>query len=63
MAEYYPWLEKCHWLLPVAWGIRAWRGIFMKKGEKKRKMVHEIEADKVKTYQTIYQNMELHFKK
>ena len=35
----------------------------MKKGEKKRKMVHEIEADKVKTYQTIYQNMELHFKK
>jgi len=63
MAEYYPWLEKHHWLLPMAWGIRAWRGIFMKKGEQKRKMVHEIAADKVKTYQTIYQNMELHFKK
>jgi len=63
MAEYYPWLETCPFLLPVAWGIRAFRGIFMKKGEKKRKMVHEIEADKVKTYQTIYQNMGLHFKK
>ena len=63
MAEYYPWLETCPFLLPVAWGIRFWRGLFMKKGEQKRKMLHEIEADKVKTYQTIYQNMGLHFKK
>lgn len=63
MAEYYPWLETCPFLLPVAWGIRFFRGLFLKKGEKKRKMVHEIEADKVKTYQTIYQNMGLHFKK
>lgn len=63
MAEYYPWLETHGYLLPVAWGIRAFRGAFMKKGVEKRKMVHEIESDKVKTYQTIYQNMELHFKK
>lgn len=63
MSEYYPWLEKHHYLLPVAWGVRACRGMFMKKGTKKRKMLHEIDADKVKTYQTIYQNMGLHFKK
>ncbi len=63
MAEYYPWLDGCAWLLPVAWGIRACRGVMMNKGAQKRKMLHEIDADKVKTYQMIYQNMELHFKK
>lgn len=63
MSEHYPWLEEHSYLLPVAWGIRAFRGAFLKKGVQKRKMVHEIESDKVKTYQTIYQNMGLHFKK
>lgn len=63
MSEYYPWLEGHPYLLPVAWGIRAWRGLFMKKGTHKREMLQEIEADKVKTYQNIYQNMGLHFKK
>lgn len=63
MSEYYPWLEDHSWLLPVAWGIRAWRGIFMKKGVHKREMLHEIDEDKVKTYQKIYQNMGLHFKR
>ena len=63
MSEYYPWLEDHSWLLPVAWGIRAFRGIFMKKGVHKREMLHEIDGDKVKTYQKIYQNMGLHFKR
>ena len=63
MAEYYPWLEKHSWLLPVAWGIRAFRGIFLKKGMHKREMIHEIDEKKVKTYQNIYQNMGLHFKR
>lgn len=63
MSEFYPWLAGHSYLLPVAWGIRAWRGIFMNKGAQKRKMLHEIDTDKVKTYQTIYQNMGLHFKK
>lgn len=63
MSEYYPWLEGHPYLLPVAWGIRAWRGLFMKKGTHKREMIHEISDDKVKTYQTIYQKMGLHFKK
>lgn len=63
MSELYPWLAGHSYLLPVAWGIRAWRGVFMNKGAQKRKMLHDIDADKVKTYQTIYQNMGLHFKK
>lgn len=63
MSEYYPWLEEHAYLLPVAWGIRAWRGLFMKKGVHKREMLHDIGEDKVKTYQTIYQNMGLHFKR
>lgn len=63
MSELYPWLDGHSYLLPVAWGIRAWRGVFMNKGARKRKMLHEIDSDKVKTYQTIYQNMALHFRK
>ena len=63
MSEYYPWLEEHPWLLPVAWGIRFARGLFKKKGIHKREMLHDIGKDKVKTYQKIYQNMGLHFKR
>ena len=63
MSEYYPWLDGHSYLLPVAWFVRAWGGVFMNKGVEKRKMLHEIDADKVKIYQSIYQNMGLRFKK
>jgi len=62
MSEYYPWLEKFPFLLPVAWGIRAFRGIFMKKGVQKREMLSVIDGEKAKTYQTIYSRMKLKFK-
>lgn len=62
MSEYYPWLEKFPFLLPVAWGIRAFRGVFMKKGVKKREMINVIDGEKAKTYQTIYGRMKLKFK-
>ena len=62
MSEYYPWLERFPFLLPVAWGIRAFRGIFLKKGTKKREMLEVIEGEKAKTYQNIYRNMKLKFK-
>lgn len=62
MSEYYPWLEKFPFLLPVAWGIRAFRGVFMKKGVKKREMINVIDGEKAKTYQTIYSRMKLKFK-
>lgn len=62
MAEYYPWLEGKPFLLPIAWGIRACRGIFMKKGVHKREMLRDIDQNQVKVYQKIYQEMQLHFK-
>ena len=62
MAEYYPWLEKFPFLLPVAWCIRAFRGVFMKKGTQKREMLNVIDGDKAKTYQNIYKQMNLKFK-
>lgn len=62
MSEYYPWLEKFPFLLPVAWGIRAFRGVFLKKGTKKREMLEVIEGEKAKTYQNIYRKMKLKFK-
>lgn len=62
MAEYYPWIEEKPFLLPIAWGIRACRGIFMKKGTDKRKMLHDIEQEQVQVYKNIYQEMQLHFK-
>ena len=62
MSEYYPWLERFPFLLPVAWGIRGFRGIFLKKGAKKRKMLKSLESDKILTYQKIYRHMKLNFK-
>lgn len=62
MSEYYPWLEKFPFLLPIAWGIRAFRGIFMKKGAQKREMINVIDGEKAKTYQIIYSRMKLKFK-
>ncbi len=63
MAEYYPWLEEHAILLPVAWGVRFYRGLFKKKGVYKREMLHEIEQSEIKCYQRIYQKMGLHFKR
>lgn len=63
MAEYYPWLEDYPYLLPVAWGIRVWRGVFLKKGVHKREMLQDIEQEQIRVYKNIYQNMHLHFKR
>lgn len=62
MAEYYPWLEKFPFLLPFAWLIRAFRGIFLKKGVQKREMLNVIDGEKAQTYQNIYRHMKLKFK-
>jgi len=62
MSEYYPWLEEKKWLLPVAWGIRAYRGIFLKKGVRKKQMLKEIKQDEILVYREIYQKMGLHFR-
>ena len=62
MSEYYPWLEHKPVLLPVAWGIRAFGGVFRKKGTHKREMVEQIDSTKVQEYQNIYQRLKLNFK-
>lgn len=62
MAEYYPWLEEYPFLLPVAWGIRAFRGVFLHKGTQKRNMINEIDQDQIGVYKRIYQEMNLHFR-
>lgn len=61
MAEYYPWVEDKAYLLPVAWMIRFFRGVFMHKGAKKREMVKTIKNDQILTYKRIYQRMNLKF--
>lgn len=63
MSEYYPWLEKHPHLLPAAWGIRAFRGVFMRKGVHKREMLQDIGQEQINIYQNIYQKMQLHFKR
>ena len=63
MAEYYPWLESYPFLLPVAWMIRGYRGLFLKKGVHKREMLQNIGEDKIRIYQDIYHNMALKFRK
>lgn len=62
MSEYYPWLEKMPVLLPIAWEIRAFRGIFLKKGKYKRKMIKSIQQDEIGKYRDIYQRMGLNFR-
>uniref|UniRef100_UPI004057CA40 nucleotidyltransferase domain-containing protein n=1 Tax=Acetatifactor sp. TaxID=1872090 RepID=UPI004057CA40 len=62
MAEYYPWLEDYRFLLPVAWIIRGFRGIVLKKGTYKRKMIKEIDQENIKINQNIYHKMQLRFK-
>lgn len=62
MAEYYPYLHNYPFLLPVTWVIRGAIGVFGKRGINKRKMIRTIEEDKIKTYQKIYQRMDMHFK-
>lgn len=62
MSEYYPWLEKRPFLLPAAWAVRAFGGLFKKKGIHKREMLEEIDAGKIREYQNIYREMQLKFK-
>lgn len=63
MSEYYPWLENRPFLLPAAWVIRAFRGIFGKKGRHKREMLGEINSGQIQVYQNIYREMKLNFKR
>ena len=63
MAELYPWVENHNWLLPVAWVVRGFHGIVMKKGARKQEMLHDIHDGEISVYRDIYSKMGLHFKK
>ena len=62
MAELYPWVEDHNWLLPVAWCVRGFHGIF-KKDKYKQEMLHTIQDKDISAYREIYTQMGLHFKK
>lgn len=65
MRKYYPWLGERtvtgRLLLPLAWGIRALRGISCGRGREKRRLLQRIEPGEISVYQNIYRRLELHF--
>lgn len=63
MAEYYSFLEDYPFLLPIAWVIRGFCGIFGHKGSDKRKMIHDIDRKKISVVQELYRNMNFDFRK
>lgn len=63
MAEYYSFLEDYPVLLPIAWLIRGFGGVFGHKGTYKRKMIHEIDKQKIGVVQELYREMNFEFHK
>ena len=65
MRKYYPWLGRSEGsgrlLLPIAWGIRALRGISCGRGREKRRLLQRIEPEEISVCQNIYRRLELHF--
>lgn len=61
MKEYYPWLEKASFLLPVAWCLRAFGGIFAHKGIHKRELLRSVDTATIHSIQRIYKEMNLDF--
>lgn len=61
MAEYYPYLEDCPWLLPWAWLVRGITGLAKHKGTYKRQMMNHIDEERIRTVQDIYEKMDLKF--
>ena len=61
MAEYYPYLEDCPWLVPWAWLVRGITGLAKHKGTYKRQMMNHIDEERIRTVQYIYEKMDLKF--
>lgn len=61
MKDYYPWLEEASFLLPVAWCIRAFSGIFAHKGIHKRELLRSVDTATIHSIQRIYKEMNLDF--
>ncbi len=63
MKDFYPWVEKKPFLLPVAWFIRFFGGIFKHKGTRKREFLKNVENENIIVMQNIYKKMGLKFQK
>lgn len=61
MKDYYPWLEEAPFLLPVAWCLRAFGGIFAHKGIHKRELLRSVDTATIHSIQRIYKEMNLDF--
>ena len=61
MKEYYPWVEKYSFLLPVAWIQRGIHGLMNKESRERIKMMDD--TDKYMITKTIYQELNLNFSK
>ena len=61
MSEYYPYLVHKPWLLPWAWFVRGIEGMVKNKGVCKRRMIEEIDMEKVKKLKEIYKAVDLKF--
>lgn len=61
MKEYYPWLEKNSWLLPVAWVCRGIHGISNKESLERTKVLGDDKRYQIMT--TIYNELNLDFAK
>jgi hypothetical protein len=61
MQEYYPWLRKYKFLLPVAWCIRGVKGISSSEARNRAKMIDDSEMFQVT--KNIYRQLNLNFSK
>ncbi len=63
IKDYYPWVEKYPFFLPLAWVIRGFNGVIGKRGTKKREMLRRLEKNDIEKMQEIYREMKLDFHK
>jgi hypothetical protein len=61
MQEYYPWLNKHSFLLPVAWIIRGAKGMSSSEARNRAKMLDDNQTFQVT--KNIYQQLNLNFTK
>lgn len=61
MIEYYPWLEKYRFLLPIAWMYRGIHGVFNEKSRDRIKVMGDEKKSVV--IKQIYQEVKLNFSK
>lgn len=61
LLQYYPWLKKNIFLLPIAWIVRGANGFVYNKGKQKRKMINEIDDKKIVIISDIYKKFNFKF--